>query len=130
LLAGMSAAEAQLHLRLILAPGIPFGPGKAALLASIRDSGSIAAAGRRMDMSYQRAWDLVAAMNGQFREPLVVAVKGGPRGGGSALTPLGRQVLDAYDEIIALAAAATAERVGWLRGVLATPLEGAAGGGT
>ena len=122
----MSAAPG-LRLRLILAPGHPFGPGKAALLAAIRDTGSIAAAGRRLDMSYQRAWDLVAAMNTQFREPLVAAVKGGARGGGAALTPLGQQVLAAYGEIVALAAAAAAERVRWLRDVLA-PADGAGGG--
>ncbi len=117
----MSVTEAGLRLRLILAPGLPFGPGKAELLAAIRDTGSIAAAGRRMGMSYQRAWDLVAAMNGQFREPLVAAAKGGARGGGAALTPLGHQVLGAYGEVVELAAAATAERVRWMQGMLAPP---------
>jgi molybdate transport system regulatory protein len=39
------------------------GPGKAELLEGIRETGSIAA-GRRMRMSYKRAWFLVEAMNG------------------------------------------------------------------
>lgn len=114
-------ADAPIHLRLILAPDLPFGPGKAALLAAIRDTGSIAAAGRRLGMSYQRAWDLVAAMNGQFRTPLVAAAKGGARGGGATLTPLGQEVLAAYGEIVALAVAATGPRVRWLQGMLALP---------
>ena len=105
----------RLRIRILLAEGEPFGPGKAELLESIRDTGSIAAAGRRMGMSYQRAWDLVAAMNTHFREPVVAAAKGGARGGGTALTPFGVEILAAYREIEALAAAATAERLDWLR---------------
>jgi molybdate transport system regulatory protein len=109
----------RLRIRILLAAGEPFGPGKAELLEAIRDSGSIAAAGRRMGMSYQRAWDLVAAMNAHFREPVVAAAKGGARGGGTALTPLGVEILAAYREIEALAAEATAERLDWLRQQLA-----------
>jgi molybdate transport system regulatory protein len=109
----------RLRIRILLAAGEPFGPGKAELLEAIRDSGSIAAAGRRMGMSYQRAWDLVAAMNAHFREPVVAAAKGGARGGGTALTPFGVEILAAYREIEALAAEATAERLDWLRQQLA-----------
>ena len=47
------------RLRVHLAPGIDLGPGKADLLEGIRDTGSISAAGRRMRMSYKRAWQLV-----------------------------------------------------------------------
>jgi len=109
----------RLRIRILLAAGEPFGPGKAELLEAIRDSGSIAAAGRRMGMSYQRAWDLVAAMNAQVREPVVAAAKGGARGGGTALTPFGVEILAAYREIEALAAEATAEKLDWLRRQLA-----------
>ena len=35
------------------------GPGKIQLLEQIEACGSISAAGRAMDMSYKRAWDLV-----------------------------------------------------------------------
>ena len=124
-MARMNRAESEdrpagrLRIRILLAAGEPFGPGKAELLEAIRDSGSIAAAGRRMGMSYQRAWDLVAAMNAHFREPVVAAAKGGARGGGTALTPFGVEILAAYREIEALAAEATAERLDWLRRQLA-----------
>jgi molybdate transport system regulatory protein len=124
-MARMTRAESEerpagrLRIRILLAAGEPFGPGKAELLEAIRDSGSIAAAGRRMGMSYQRAWDLVAAMNAHFREPVVAAAKGGARGGGTALTPFGVEILAAYREIEALAAEATAERLDWLRRQLA-----------
>jgi molybdate transport system regulatory protein len=108
-----------LRLRLVLAPGVEFGPGKAELLEAIRDTGSIAAAGRRMRMSYQRAWELVAALNACFRAPLVEAAKGGARGGGAVLTPLGAEVLAAYRRIVAAAEGAAAEEVSRLRAELA-----------
>ena len=44
------------RLRVRLGPGVDFGPGKADLLEGIRETGSISAAGRRMRMSYKRAW--------------------------------------------------------------------------
>lgn len=94
-------------LRLALEAGVAFGPGKADLLEGIATAGSIAAAGRRLGMSYQRAHDLVTALNTDFREPLVVTAMGGPGGGGARLTPLGEAVLAAYRE----AEAATAEAV-------------------
>lgn len=124
-MARMTRAESEerpagrLRIRILLAAGEPFGPGKAELLEAIRDTGSIAAAGRRMGMSYQRAWDLVAAMNAHFREPVVAAAKGGARGGGTALTPFGVEILATYREIEALAAEATAEKLDWLRRQLA-----------
>ena len=39
------------------------GPGKIQLLENIHACGSISAAGRAMDMSYKRAWDLVDGIN-------------------------------------------------------------------
>jgi molybdate transport system regulatory protein len=72
------------------------GPGKAALLEAISETGSIAAAGRRMGMSYRRAWVLAKTMNACFREPLIDAAKGGSGGGCALLTPMGREVLALY----------------------------------
>ena len=85
-----------LHLRIDLAPGTQLGPGKAMLLEKISETGSIAAAGRSMGMSYKRAWYLVDTLNGYFHAPLVVSSKGGKAGGGATLTPLGAQVLALY----------------------------------
>jgi len=84
------------RLRIQIAPGIAFGPGKADLLDGIRDTGSIAAAGRRMRMSYKRAWQLVEELNRLFDAPLVAAAKGGSGGGGASLTHAGEDVLARY----------------------------------
>jgi molybdate transport system regulatory protein len=71
-----------LSLRVLLARDTSLGPGKADLLQGIRDTNSIAAAGRRMGMSSKRAWYLIETMNSYFGHPLVIATKGGKTGGG------------------------------------------------
>jgi len=84
------------RIRILLGSSIAIGPGKATLLEAIGDAGSIAAAGRRMGMSYPRAWVLAKTMNACLREPLIDAAKGGVGGGGARLTPMGREVLALY----------------------------------
>jgi molybdate transport system regulatory protein len=104
-----------LGLRFTLRSGMAFGPGKAQLLEGIRDTGSIAAAGRRMKMSYSRAWSLVEEMNLAFRRPLVRSAKGGASHGGAVLTALGEDVLKRYRRMEASAARATAADLAALR---------------
>ena len=65
------------RLRLVFGDEAMFGPGKADLLRLIGETGSIAEAGRRMGMSYRRAWGLVEELNRAFREPLVMRARGG-----------------------------------------------------
>ena len=88
-----------LHIRVVLPGGVVIGPGRAELLDAIARTGSIAAASREASMSYKRAWDLVVAMNAEFREPLVHASPGGPAGGGARLTEAGQTVLATYRRI-------------------------------
>lgn len=95
-------------LRVALGPETLLGPGKADLLAGVAETGSIAAASRRMGMSYKRAWYLIDTLNGCFREPLVLSSKGGSAGGGAALTDTGRAVLDLYRRLQRNAATAVA----------------------
>lgn len=91
-----STAALRAQLRLMLGDEIAFGPGKADLLDAIREIGSISGAGKKMGMSYRRAWLLVDAMNRCFQQPLVDAAKGGLNGGGTQLTAMGVQVLQDY----------------------------------
>ncbi len=107
------------RLRVVLEPDIALGPGKADLLEGIHETGSIAAAGRRMGMSYRRAWLLVASLNRCFREPLVVTRRGGRARGGAQLTALGIEVLERFRRIERLAEDAVAEEVQALRRTLA-----------
>ena len=94
------------------------GPGKADLLEGIAATGSIAAAGRGMGMSYKRAWMLVEEMNNAFRLPLVTSSRGGTRGGGAQLTDTGREVLDTYRQLEEIMAEAGAARIARIRALL------------
>ena len=111
----MSRPNPGVSLRLILRRGIALGPGKAELLERIGHTGSIAAAGRQMKMSYTRAWGLVEAMNRDFATPLVRSAKGGAEGGGAVLTDLGKEVLRRYRRMQAAAGNAAAAYLRALR---------------
>jgi molybdate transport system regulatory protein len=91
--------------RKVVRIGIPLGdcyamgPGKADLLDAIQATGSISAAGRKLGMSYRRAWLLVDEMNRCFRAPVVEARLGGTGGGGARVTELGHDALRRYRDI-------------------------------
>ena len=112
------------RLRIVLEPDIAIGPGKADLLEGIRDTGSIAAAGRRLGMSYKRAWLLVETMNRCFKRPLVEASKGGRAGGGARLTELGEEVLARYRRMETLTADAIEPEMAALRRSVADLADG------
>ena len=104
-----SAAMARLKVSIVFESGARIGPGKAKLLESIRDTGSISAAARDMGMSYKRAWLLLDSMNQAFTDPVVTAAPGGAGGGGASLTAFGAEVLERYRRIYDRAAATAAD---------------------
>jgi molybdate transport system regulatory protein len=75
------------------------GPGRIELLQKILTFGSISQAAADMGMSYRKAWDLVASMNQQARQPLVIAQTGGKKGGGAQVTEAGQQAIVAYSAL-------------------------------
>jgi len=87
------------HFRVYCGEDIALGPGKVELLHHISETGSISEAARRMGMSYNRAWLLVRTMNRCFKEPLVLATRGGDTHGGAELTGTGKQMLELYQEM-------------------------------
>jgi molybdate transport system regulatory protein len=78
-------ADPQARLRIYFDAETMLGSGKADFLQDIQETGSIPAAGRRMGMSYKRAWTLIDTFNHYFCQPLVISAAGG----GISLTPLG-----------------------------------------
>ena len=106
------------RLRVAIEPGIAVGPGKADLLEAIGETGSISAAGRRLKMSYRRAWLLVDEMNNDFGMPLVHAAKGGSQGGGASLTQAGDEVLIRYRNMERLCNDAVGADLKALRGLI------------
>ncbi len=106
-----SPLDAKTRFRIQVKHAVAIGPGKADVLQAIAETGSIAEAGRRLGMSYQRVWSLVRAMNGDFIEPLVVTQRGGAAGGGAGLTVTGTQALAIYRAIERDAERAVAKRL-------------------
>ncbi|CAN7485328.1 winged helix-turn-helix domain-containing protein [Rhizobium rhizogenes] len=90
------------------------GRGKVELLEHIRETGSISAAGRAMDMSYRRAWLLISELNHMFRQPVVESQRGGQKGGGAALTPFGEELLQRFRSMEGAVRAAIAGDLAWL----------------
>jgi molybdate transport system regulatory protein len=74
------------------------GPGKIALLEHIARAGSLSQAARELNMSYRRAWQLLASLNGGFAQRVAVSAKGGRGGGGAQLTVFGRELVRVYRE--------------------------------
>ena len=93
--------------RIVCGKHIALGPGKVELLAALVETGSLNEAARRLDMSYMRAWTLAKTMNECFREPVLVAERGGRTGGGMKVTETGRRALALYQEMEATALAST-----------------------
>jgi molybdate transport system regulatory protein len=100
------AAMAKLSLRIDFDGPDSVGPGKIRLLELLKETGSIAAAGRAMDMSYRRAWLLVDALNRAFRQPVVATKLGGNGGGGAELTRFGEELVGRYRDMELVAHAA------------------------
>lgn len=98
-------------MRIVFGETEMMGPGKAELLERIDRTGSIAAAGREMKMSYKRAWTLIETLNAMFREPVVESARGGPGVGGAHLTETGHEVLRRYRAFEAEAARAGAAEI-------------------
>lgn len=84
------------------------GPGKAALLEAIRETGSISAAARALGMAYRHAWELVDDLNACFTAAVVETAAGGRTGGGARLTPFGEELLQRFRAMEAAAEAAIA----------------------
>ena len=73
--------------------------GRIVLLEQIKETGSIAAAARSLEMAYSHAWSLVKTMNRLAGEELVTRTLGGPRGGSAQLTPAGEDAVIQFWEL-------------------------------
>lgn len=109
------AARPSLSVRIDLDPEVRIGPGKIELLESIKSCGSISAAGRAMNMSYKRAWDLVDEINRICGQAAVERQTGGKNGGGAMLTPFGLSLVERYRKIERSAESAARKELDALR---------------
>jgi molybdate transport system regulatory protein len=67
------------------------------LLRLIDETGSLAEAAAKMDLSYRRAWGKLREIEDNLGLKLVERSKGGTGGGGSRLTPQGRSMIEQFE---------------------------------
>lgn len=67
-----------------------------AILAGVAQAGSLNRATTALGVSYRQAWGLIKRIEEELGEPILVSQKGGASGGGTALTPLGIDLLERY----------------------------------
>jgi molybdate transport system regulatory protein len=93
------------------------------LLDAIVETGSISSAGRKLGMSYRRAWMLIDDLNSSFQRKVVSTTLGGKEGGGAKLTPFGEEVVKRYRAIEESATKATKVNVAFLARAMRTDKE-------
>ena len=76
------------------------GAARIALLAAIRDTGSITSAAKAVGISYKAAWDAVDTMNNLAGEPLVMRAVGGKGGGATSLNRRGHAGVGEWQPLI------------------------------
>lgn len=123
--AGVPRATLQLRLRVRVGDVVAIGPGKIALLAAVREHGSISAAARSLAMSYRRAWLLLDELNRCLDRPAIATTQGGRRGGGAGVTASGEALLDLYGRIERGALVATRRDTARLLRMLGKPASAA-----
>lgn len=74
-----------------------FGEGPARLLLGIEKTGSLRASALSMGMAYSKALKLLKHAEAVLGFPLTTRSIGGKDGGGSALTPQGKEWLNRYE---------------------------------
>jgi molybdate transport system regulatory protein len=69
------------------------------LLAAIDSTGSINRAARIVGLTYKGAWEMIERANNLSPKLLVTTATGGVHGGGTRLTPAGRELLNLYQRL-------------------------------
>ena len=97
--------------------GDAIGSGKIDLLRNIDRHGGISPAARAMGLTFRRAWQLISTTNSALGGPVVETEVGGAQGGGAQLTPLGRELIERYDDLTAQLAPAAQPILAWVQGL-------------
>jgi len=84
------------ELKLCTEVGPFLGDTRIRLLEAIDRLGSLSQAAKSLPLSYRAAWDALDDMNNLAESPLVIRTTGGKHGGGTQLTPYGRQTVALY----------------------------------
>lgn len=69
------------------------------LLHEIMNSGSLRAASKKINISYQHAWNLINEINNAAPNILVEKQRGGEHGGGTQISTYGKKIISDYNNI-------------------------------
>ena len=75
------------------------GEGRAQLLKTIDETGSLSRAAKELNISYKKAWGLLYSVNKSAKKPVTINSIGGKGGGGTELTGYGKSLIKAFDKI-------------------------------
>ncbi len=75
------------------------GEGRVRLLKAIEETGSLSKAAKSINMSYKKAWNLIDSVNKSAKEQVTINSVGGKGGGGAEITPYGKSLIKAFDNI-------------------------------
>ncbi|APY12623.1 molybdenum transporter [Seonamhaeicola sp. S2-3] len=75
------------------------GQGRVQLLKAIETTGSLSKAAKSLNISYKKAWRLLDSVNKSAKKPVTINSIGGKGGGGAELTPYGKSLINAFDDI-------------------------------
>jgi len=78
--------------------GKAFGEGPYELLKRVEKTNSLHEAAHRMGMSYSKAWKLIQTMEKRLGFSLLDKKIGGLSGGGSQVTPKGKELMKRYGQ--------------------------------
>jgi molybdate transport system regulatory protein len=78
--------------------GKAFGNGPYELLKRVKKTGSLHQAANQMGMSYSKAWKLIQTMEKRLGFSLLDKKIGGLSGGGSQVTPKGKELMKRYEQ--------------------------------
>ncbi len=79
--------------------GLIFGEGRLEILEIVDRLGSLLKAAKELKMSYRAVWGKIKATEERLGMKLVESKAGGPKGGGSKLTPVAKELLKRYREL-------------------------------
>ena len=75
-----------------------FGPGVSTLMKLVKETSSLSAACKEMNMSYSKAWKIIRNAEQDLGFQLMEGTRGGESGGGTVLTEKGEEFLNRYLE--------------------------------
>jgi len=76
--------------------GKAFGDGPYELLRRVEKTKSLHQAAQQMGMAYSKAWRLIRTLEQRLGFPLIERKVGGSSGGGSQITPKGKELMSLY----------------------------------